>query len=54
VDDAEVLDRRPVGACECGTDLAEAVDECVDRACQVTDVPLVTVTTTEHRLRRVR
>jgi transposase len=54
VDDADVLDHRPVGACECGTDLAEAVDEGVDRARQVTDVPLVTVTTTEHRMRRVR
>lgn len=54
LDDADVLDHRPVGACECGTDLAEAVDEGVDRACQVTDVPLVTVTTTEHRMYRVR
>ena len=54
LDDAGVLDHRPVGACECGTDLAEAVDEGVDRACQVTDVPLVTVTTTEHRMHRVR
>lgn len=53
-DDAEVMDHRPTGACECGTDLAEAADDGVERACQVTDVPLVTVTTTEHRMHRVR
>jgi hypothetical protein len=52
--DAEVVDHRPAGVCECGTDLAEAVDEGVVRACQVTDVPLVTVKTSEHRMHRAR
>jgi transposase len=52
--DAEVVDHRPAGVCECGTDLAEAVDEGVARACQVTDVPLVTVKTIEHRMHRAR
>ena len=33
-----VLDHHPVGACEYGADLVDAVDEGVDRACQVTDV----------------
>jgi hypothetical protein len=41
-----VVDHRPDGACECGADLAEATDEGVDRACQVTDVPLVRARTT--------
>jgi transposase len=53
-EDAEVVDHRPDGACECGADLAEATDEGVDRACQVTDVPLVTARTTEHRMHQVR
>lgn len=54
LDDPEVLDHHPVGMCACGSDLAEATDEGVDRACQVTDVPLVTVNTTEHRMHRAR
>ncbi len=54
VEGAEVVEHHPVGMCECGTDLAEATDEGVDRACQVTDIPLVTVTTTEHRMHRAR
>lgn len=54
LDDAEVIDHRPVGMCECGTDLAEAADEGIARACQVTDVPLVSVRTTEHRIHRTR
>ena len=53
--DVEVVDQRPEGTCDgCGTDLAEAFDEGVDRACQVTDVPLVTAKTTEYRMRQVR
>jgi hypothetical protein len=54
VDDADVVEHRPGGECECGADLAEAPDEGVERACQVTDVPLVTARTTEHRMHRVR
>jgi hypothetical protein len=54
VDDAEVVDHHPHGVCECGADLAGAADEGVARACQVTDVPLVTARTTEHRMRRAR
>jgi transposase len=54
VEDAEVVDHRPDGACECGADLAGATDEGVDQACQVTDVPLVTARTTEHRMHQVR
>ena len=52
--DVEVVDQRPQGPCACGTDLAEAADEGVASACQVTDVPLVTASTVEYRLRRVR
>ena len=52
--DAEAVDHRPAGVCPCGADLAEATDEGVDRVFQVTDVPLVTVTTTEHRMHRTR
>jgi transposase len=53
-EDAQVVDHRPAGVCECGTDLAGAVDEGVERACQVTEIPLVTVKTTEHRMHRTR
>lgn len=52
--DAEVVEHRPAGMCECGTDLADAADEGIERACQVTDVPLVSVRTTEHRMHRTR
>ena len=53
--EVEVVDQRPEGPCGgCGTDLAGAVDEGVVRACQVTDVPLVTATTTEYRMHQVR
>lgn len=52
--DVQVVDQRPHGPCECGTDLAEAADEGVASACQVTDVPLVTASTVEYRQRRVR
>lgn len=52
--DVEVVDRRPQGPCACGTDLAEAADQGVASACQVTDVPLVTASTVEYRMRRVR
>jgi hypothetical protein len=51
--DVQVVDRLPQGACECGADLAGAADLGVERACQVTDVPLVTASTTEFRMRRV-
>lgn len=53
-EDAHVVDHHPTGQCACGKDLAEATDEGVDQACQVTDIPLVTVRTTEHRMHRVR
>jgi transposase len=52
--DVRVIDQRPQGPCACGTDLAEAADEGVARACQVTDVPLATASTVEYRMRRVR
>lgn len=52
--DVEVVDQRPHGVCGCGTDLAQAADEGVASACQVTDVPLVTASTVEYRQRRVR
>ena len=46
----EVLEHRPEGVCGCGRDLADAVDGGMVRACQVTDVPLVTAVVTEHRI----
>jgi transposase len=52
--DVRVVDQRPQGPCACGTDLAEAADEGVASACQVTDVPLVAASTVEYRMRRVR
>jgi hypothetical protein len=52
--DVRVVDQRPHGMCGCGTDLADAADEGVASACQVTDVPLVTASTVEYRMRRVR
>ncbi|WBB95527.1 IS66 family transposase [Solwaraspora sp. WMMA2080] len=52
--DVRVVDQRPCGPCECGTDLAGAVDEGVVSASQVTDVPLVTASTVEYRQYRVR
>ena len=52
--DVQVVDQRPHGPCECGADLAEAADEGVASACQVTDVPLVTASTVEYRQRQVR
>jgi transposase len=51
--DVRVLEQRPQGSCACGTDLAEAADQGVASACQVTDVPLVTASTVEYRMRRV-
>src|SRR5262249_38217053 len=35
-------------------DLADAADEGVERACQVTDVPTVTASTVEYRMHQVR
>jgi transposase len=52
--DVRILDRRPQGSCGCGQDLGGAADEGVERACQVTDVPLVTASTVEYRMHRVR
>ncbi len=52
--DVQVVDRRPHGVCGCGTDLAQAADEGMASACQVTDVPLVTASTVEYRQYRVR
>lgn len=49
-----VVDHRPVGRCAgCGVDLAAAADAGVVRACQVTDVPLLTTTVVEHRMHAV-
>jgi uncharacterized coiled-coil protein SlyX len=53
-EDAVVVNHRPVGRCDgCGVDLAEAVDDGVGKACQITDIPPVSATTVEHRMRRV-
>jgi len=50
-----VIDHRPEGGCTgCGRDLAGAADAGVGRVCQVTDVPLLTVRVTEHRMHAVR
>ena len=50
-----VVDHRPDGGCGgCGAGLGDAVQVGVDRACQVTDVPLLTSTVTEHRMHAVR
>jgi transposase len=50
-----VVDHRPGGACGgCGTDLHDAAPAGVGRACQVTDVPLLSTTVTEHRMHAVR
>lgn len=53
----EVPDQRvphyPSGACECGADLAGALDLGVQRSHQVHEVPLVTVTVTQHDLHKV-
>jgi transposase len=51
--DVDVVHRRPQGSCGCGADLADATDLGVERACQVTDVPLVAPTTTEFRMHQV-
>ena len=49
--DATIEDHRPQGPCHgCGTDLAGAASAGVVRAWQVTDVPVVTATVTEHRV----
>lgn len=54
-EDPLVVDHRPRGRCAgCGHDLAVAAEAGVARACQVTDIPLVTATTTEHRMHRAR
>jgi transposase len=47
--DVQVVDQRPPGRCACRTDLAQAADEGMASACQVTDVPLVTASTVEYR-----
>jgi len=55
VPDAAVEDHRPQGPCRgCGTDLAGAAPAGVVRAWQVTDIPVVTATVTEHRVHAVR
>lgn len=52
--DVRVVHRRPQGPCGCGADLADAADEGVQRACQITDVPPVTSSTVEYRMHQVR
>jgi transposase len=52
--DATIEDHRPHGPCaECGADLADALAVRVVRAWQVTDIPVVTATVTEHRAHAV-
>ena len=49
-----VVDHRPEGACRgCGTDLDGAAPAGVQRAWQVTDIPEVVATVTEHRVHAV-
>jgi transposase len=48
------VEHYPAGACGCGRALEQAEDLGVDRSHQVHDVPLVTVTVTQHDLHRVR
>ena len=50
----ETVPHFPRGACGCGADLEEALDLGVQRSHQVHEVPLVTVTVTQHDLHRVR
>jgi transposase len=52
--DATVEDHRPQGPCRgCGTDLAGTASAGVVRSWQVTDIPVVTATVTEHRVHAV-
>jgi transposase len=54
VPDAPVEDHLPQGPCAgCGKDLADATPVRVVRAWQVTDIPVVTATVTEHRVHAV-
>lgn len=53
-DPDETLAHFPTGECECGTGLVGATDLGVERSQQVHDVPLVTVTVSQHDLHRVR
>jgi len=51
---AAIEDHRPHGPCAgCGADLADALSVRVVRAWQVTDIPVVTATVTEHRVHAV-
>jgi transposase len=49
----EVVDHRPGSCADCGVDLDGRASEGFARR-QVSDIPLVTVTVTEHRLHKVR
>jgi transposase len=51
--DVDVIHQLPRGQCECGADLADAADLGVEKAYQVTDVPLVTPVTKEIRSHQV-
>jgi len=52
--DAAIEDHRPQGPCRgCGADLAGVASAGVTRAWQVTDIPVVTATVTEHRVHAV-
>jgi hypothetical protein len=54
VPDATIVDHRPTGCCAgCGNDLADAASAQVLRSWQVTDIPIVTATVTEHRVHAV-
>jgi transposase len=49
----ESLDHFPAGACQCGADLAEAMDLGVTARHQQVEVPLLTATTIQHNLHTV-
>lgn len=53
-DPDETVPHFPTGNCECGADLAQAADIGVGYSEQVHDIPLVTVTVTQHDRHRVR
>ena len=52
--EAVVEDHVPAGVCLCGADLADAADEGVAHAVQITDIPPVSAARIEHRRHRVR
>jgi transposase len=50
----DTVPHYPAGACGCGADLADAVDEGVARSHQVHEVPLTSATVVQHDLHQTR